>query len=262
MSNEQIKAIILAAGKGTRMKSDKAKVMHEVLSVPMLHHVLTAVSLLDLLEIVVVTGHQAAEVEGSLGGFRVTFARQEEQLGTAHAVLAAEPCCSDFQGTVLILCGDTPLIRTETLRDMLRTHISTGAKMTVMTARISEPANYGRIVTDADGNIIRIVEEKDATAPEKEIKEINAGIYCVDSQFLFRGLREVDTDNRQGEFYMTDLVEIARNKGFSVGHFVCADPVEVLGVNSKEELAKAQAALCSRDQSPRSELTGKDNCLA
>ena len=200
MINGQTKAIVLAAGKGTRMKSDRAKVMHEVFSIPMLHHVLLAVSPLDLLDIVVITGHQAAEVEGSLADFQVTFARQEEQLGTAHAVLAAESCCDDFHGTVLILCGDTPLVRTETLRDMLKAHASAGAKMTVMTTRMSEPANYGRIVTDAEGNILRIVEEKDATAVEKEINEINAGIYCVDSQFLFGGLREVDTDNRQGEF--------------------------------------------------------------
>jgi bifunctional UDP-N-acetylglucosamine pyrophosphorylase/glucosamine-1-phosphate N-acetyltransferase len=246
MSNGQTKAIVLAAGKGTRMRSEKAKVMHEVFSVPMLQHVLDAIAPLDIQETVVVTGHQADVVEAAFADSGVVFARQEEQLGTAHAVLAAEPCCGDFHGTVLILCGDTPLVRTETLRDLLKAHAAAGAKMTVMTTRMSEPANYGRIVTDAEGNILRIVEEKDATTDEKEINEINAGIYCVDSQFLFGGLREVDTDNRQGEFYLTDLVGIARNKGFGVSRFLCDDPMEVFGVNSKEELARADAEFCAR----------------
>jgi bifunctional UDP-N-acetylglucosamine pyrophosphorylase/glucosamine-1-phosphate N-acetyltransferase len=246
MGNGQTKAIVLAAGKGTRMKSDKAKVMHEVFSVPMLQHVLDAIGPLDIQETVVVTGHQADVVEAAFADSGLVFARQEEQLGTAHAVLAAEPHCGDFHGTLLILCGDTPLVRTETLRDMLRTHVSTGAKMTVMTTIMSEPTNYGRIVTDGEGNILRIVEEKDATAVEKEINEINAGIYCVDNQFLFGGLREVDTDNRQGEFYLTDLVGIARNRGFGVGRFLCDDPMEVFGVNSKEELARADVEFCAR----------------
>ncbi len=246
MSNRQTKAIVLAAGKGTRMKSDRAKVMHEVFSIPMLQHVLDAIGPLDIQETVVVTGHQADVVEAAFADSGLVFARQEEQLGTAHAVLAAEPCCGDFDGTILILCGDTPLVRTETLRDMLRIHASSGVKMTVMTTRMPEPANYGRIVTDSEGNILRIVEEKDATAVEKEINEINAGIYCVDSRFLFGGLREVDTDNRQGEFYLTDLVGIARNKGFGVGRFLCDDPMEVFGVNSKEELARADAEFRAR----------------
>ena len=251
-----MRAIILAAGKGTRMKSDKAKVMHEVFSLPMLHHVLSAIFPLGLLDTIVVTGHQAVEVEASLTDFQVTFARQEKQLGTAHAVLAAESFCDDFDGTVLILCGDTPLVRTETLRDMVSTHLDTGVKMTVMTTRMSEPTNYGRIVTDADGNILRIVEEKDATAAEREIDEINAGIYCVDSQFLFNGLREVDKDNRQGEFYLTDLVEIARGKEYGVGRFICDDPMEVFGVNSKEELDRADVELCARRDRQLQSQTG------
>ena len=246
--NRRIKTIILAAGKGTRMKSDRAKVMHELSDVPMLHHVISAVVPLEPDEIIVVTGHQAEEVEASVVDFKVSFARQEKQLGTAHAVLAAESCCEGFDGTVLILCGDTPLVRTETLRVMINTHIDSMAKMTVMTTKMADPTNYGRIVVDKDGNILRIVEEKDASTVEKGITEINAGIYCVDSSFLFKGLRQVDTDNRQGEFYLTDLVEIARSQEYGVGRFVCEDPMEVFGVNSKEELSRAHDEFLGRKE--------------
>jgi bifunctional UDP-N-acetylglucosamine pyrophosphorylase/glucosamine-1-phosphate N-acetyltransferase len=246
MKNDQIKAIVLAAGKGTRMKSNRAKVMHEVFFAPMLHHVLNAVAPLSLQGTVVVTGHQAETIEESLCDFNVAFARQAQQNGTAHAVLAAENLFRDFQGTVLILCGDTPLVRTETLQAMLAAHSSSQAILTVMTTKMAEPANYGRIITDDQGNLLRIVEEKDASAAEREINEINAGIYCVASTFLFKGLREIDSDNRQGEFYLTDLIEIARSDGFAVNRHVCEDPLEVLGVNSRLDLAGAHSALQNR----------------
>jgi bifunctional UDP-N-acetylglucosamine pyrophosphorylase/glucosamine-1-phosphate N-acetyltransferase len=246
MKNEQIKAIVLAAGKGTRMKSNRAKVMHEVFFAPMLHHVLNAITPLSLQGIVVVTGHQAEIIEESLRDFKVSFARQEQQNGTAHAVLSAENLFSDFQGTVLILCGDTPLVRTETMQAMLAAHASSKAILTVMTTKMADPANYGRIITDDQGNLLRIVEEKDASVAEREINEINAGIYCVDSAFLFKGLRGIGSDNRQGEFYLTDLIEIARSEGFAVNRHVCEDPVEVLGVNSRVDLAGAHRALQDR----------------
>ncbi|MEN8136299.1 MAG: sugar phosphate nucleotidyltransferase [Thermodesulfobacteriota bacterium] len=246
MENEQIKAIVLAAGKGTRMKSKKAKVMHEVFFAPMLQHVLNAITPLTLQGTVVVTGHQAETIEESLAGFNVAFARQEQQNGTAHAVLAAEDLFSDFAGTVLILCGDTPLVQSETLQAMLTAHSSSKAILTVMTTKMADPANYGRIITDDQGNLLRIVEEKDASAVEKEINEINAGIYCVDGTFLFKGLRGIGSDNRQGEFYLTDLIEIARSDGFAINRHVCADPDEVLGVNSRVDLAGAHRALQER----------------
>lgn len=243
MENKQIKAIILAAGKGTRMKSDKAKVMHEVFFAPMVHHVLNAITPLGLQGAVVVTGHQAGAIEESLAGFDVAFARQEQQNGTAHAVLAAEDLFDDFKGTVLILCGDTPLVRAETLQAMLAAHAASEAILTVMTTRMADPANYGRIITDEQGDLLRIVEEKDATPAEREINEINAGIYCVAGAFLFKGLRGIGSDNRQGEFYLTDLIEIARADGLAVNRHICADPLEVLGVNSRVELADAHKAL-------------------
>jgi bifunctional UDP-N-acetylglucosamine pyrophosphorylase/glucosamine-1-phosphate N-acetyltransferase len=244
MNHELAKVVIMAAGKGTRMKSDRAKVMHEVFFAPMLHHVLNALKPLGLLaETVVVTGHQAAEVEGALVDFPVAFARQEQQLGTAHAVLAARRFYADFSGTVLILCGDTPLLRPETLDRLLREHRASGASLTVLTTRMADPTNYGRIISDPDAGILKIVEEKDASAVERAITEVNAGVYCVDAGFLCEGLRGVDDNNRQREFYLTDLVAVARSLGRSVGRSFNADSLEVLGVNSRLELAEAHREL-------------------
>jgi bifunctional UDP-N-acetylglucosamine pyrophosphorylase/glucosamine-1-phosphate N-acetyltransferase len=247
MDNEQIRVVILAAGKGTRMKSERAKVMHELFFAPMLHHVLVALAPLRLLPAtVVVTGHQAEKVEASLASFPVAFARQTEQLGTAHAVLAAREYLRDFHGTVLILCGDTPLIRGETIREMLDRHRESGAPLTVMTTGMADPANYGRIISGPEGEILRIVEEKDATAAEKAINEINAGVYCAEAVFLLDGLGRIDDRNRQREFYLTDLVGVARAKGVTVTRYFCPEPREVLGVNSRVELAEAHHCLQQR----------------
>ncbi len=237
------KAIILGAGKGTRMKSSKAKVLHEVFSVPMIHHVLASLSPLDLLETVVVTGHQAEAVEESLAEHDVVFARQVEQLGTAHAVLAAEKFFKTYDGTVMILCGDTPLIRSSTLEHMLNEHGTSGSTMTVMSTILDNPTNYGRIIVGPDNEVLRIVEEKDATPAEKKIREVNAGVYCVESGFLRDGLSRVGSENSQREFYLTDLVGIAIELGHTVNRFLCSDPAEVLGVNSPLELAEADSLL-------------------
>jgi bifunctional UDP-N-acetylglucosamine pyrophosphorylase/glucosamine-1-phosphate N-acetyltransferase len=247
MSNDQTRVVVLAAGKGTRMKSERAKVMHELFFAPMLHHVLAALAPLELLPVtVVVTGHQAEMVEGSLAAFPVAFARQAEQLGTAHAVLASRQHWRDSRGTVLILCGDTPLIRAETIRELLEVHRRSGARLTVMTTSMADPSNYGRMVSDAVGEILRIVEEKDASAEEKAIREINAGIYCAEASFLDQGLSRIDDRNRQREFYLTDLVAVARDQGDRVARFSCPEPLEVLGVNSRVELAEAHSHLQQR----------------
>lgn len=244
MSNVHTKVVIMAAGKGTRMKSALAKVMHEVFFAPMLHHVLAALEPLELLrETMVVTGHQAERVEASLAHYPVSCTRQVEQLGTAHAVLAARDFYAGFDGTVLILCGDTPLIRSETISGMLDAHRSSAATLTVMTTRMPDPTNYGRIITDSENEILRIVEEKDATAKELAINEINAGVYCIDSHFLCEGLGAVDDRNRQREYYLTDLVAITRSKGLRVSRYFCPDCQEVLGVNSRFELAEAHRLL-------------------
>jgi bifunctional UDP-N-acetylglucosamine pyrophosphorylase/glucosamine-1-phosphate N-acetyltransferase len=244
MFSEHTKVVIMAAGKGTRMKSDRAKVMHEVFFAPMLHHVLAALAPLDLLRAtVVVTGHQAEAVEASLVDFPVAFARQGKQLGTADAVLAARRFYEDFTGTVLILCGDTPLVRSETIRSMLENHRTSGACLTVLTTRMDDPTNYGRIISDSDGGIQKIVEEKDASAEERTIREVNAGVYCVEATFLSEGLKGVDDNNSQREFYLTDLVALARADDRRVGRCFCPDWLEVLGVNSRLELATAHREL-------------------
>lgn len=245
---DQLYALVLAAGKGTRMRSRRAKVLHEVLFAPMIDHVLTALAPLAPAQTVAVLGHQRREVEAALnaGGHRVAVAVQEEQNGTAHAVLAAAPLLADHSGTTLILCGDTPLLRSQTLADLLAHHRHSGATLTVLGARPADPFGYGRLVCDADGRLRRIVEEKDASEAERRIGEVNAGVYCVDNRFLFAALEQVGSDNRQNEMYLTDIVAIAVAAGQQVAHWTCPDPDEMLGVNSRLELARAQALLQQR----------------
>jgi bifunctional UDP-N-acetylglucosamine pyrophosphorylase/glucosamine-1-phosphate N-acetyltransferase len=240
---QSVSCVVLAAGKGTRMKSDKAKVLHEVFFAPMLHHVLKAVNSPRIDRTIAIVGHQKEHVAETLKNFQVSLVVQEEQLGTGHAVLCARDQLADSAGTVLILCGDTPLIRAETIENMLARHRETNATLTVMTTRLTNPTNYGRIVCDDQGNVLQIVEEKDATPEQRKIDEINAGIYCAESAFLFEALQQVGSDNRQGEVYLTDIVGIANRAGHRVHRFAGVDAEEVLGVNSRVELAAAHKSL-------------------
>jgi len=246
MEYSSVVGLVLAAGKGTRMKSDSPKVLHEVFFSPMIHHVLDALQPLALGRNLVVIGHQCQMVEESLRGYPLSFVHQSQQLGTGHAVLACESALRSHTGSVLVLCGDTPLIRAETLRRFLDAHVENASLVTVMTTNVAEPDNYGRIVSDEQGNIVKIVEEKDASPAQKKIREINAGIYCVDAHFLFEALKRVGTDNMQGEIYLTDIVAIATGDGIHVHKFCCADSEEVLGVNSRRELAQAHSVLQRR----------------
>jgi len=246
MYSSKVNALVLAAGKGTRMKSDKAKVLHEIFFAPMLHHVLDAIAPLQLHKTVVVTGHQRENVENSVRAYPVDFAYQEKQMGTGHAVLCAEEKLGGMDGVVLILCGDTPLIRAATLRQMIANHFEKDAVVSLMTTVLEDPTNYGRIITDTQENVLRIVEEKDANDEERSVKEINAGIYCVDISFLFKSLKQVGTANKQGEVYLTDIIEIATRGGYLVNRYLCSDPMEVLGVNSRVELAQAHHCLQQR----------------
>lgn len=243
MENQSVAALVLAGGKGTRMKSERAKVLHEVMGQAMIHHVMDAVFAAGITQAVAVVGHQRDEVMASLRGLPVSFAVQEQQLGTGHAVLVAEDFLPAEASVVLILCGDTPLVRSATLARMLDSHRRSGRLLTVMTTILADPTNYGRIVSGDDGSIERIVEQKDASPDELAIAEINAGIYCVDRRFLFAALAGVDRNNSQGEMYLTDIVGIARKQGHVVGRFRCEDAPEVLGVNSRIELAMAEAKL-------------------
>ena len=246
MEYSSVVALVLAAGKGTRMKSDIPKVLHEAFFSPMIHHVLDALQSISLGKNIVVTGHKHQLVEEALRGYTVSFVQQSQQLGTGHAVLACHDELRAHTGPVLILCGDTPLVRAETLRQFLRGHVESASILTVMTTNVAEPDNYGRIVSDEHGDIVKIVEEKDATPAQKKIREINAGIYCVDAKFLFEALQRVGTNNAQREVYLTDIVAIATNDGVHVHKFCCPDSEEILGVNSRRELAQAHSVLQRR----------------
>ncbi|MCL2458822.1 MAG: NTP transferase domain-containing protein [Desulfobulbus sp.] len=240
-----ITAVVLAAGKGTRMKSARAKVLHEVFFRPMLHHVLLTVRQAAIDRCAVIVGHQRQEVLRVLEPFTVVPVIQEEQLGTGHAVLCAEQACADAD-LVMILCGDTPLIQAATLTDMIASHRHNRAMLTLMTTLLDQPFGYGRILSDAQGTVQAIVEEKDATEEQRRIREINAGIYLADRSFLFEALRRVGADNSQGEVYLTDIVAIARSQGLTVHRFAHPQAADVLGVNSRIELAQAQATLQQR----------------
>ncbi len=238
--------IILAAGKGTRMKSDLAKVLHEVCLSPMIHHVVDTVLPLQPTQITVVVGHQREAVIAALADYDVDFAVQEEQCGTGHAVLIAESLIPEGPGTVLILCGDTPLIQSETLRDMVAQHQQDGPTITLMTTELDDPTNYGRVKSDANGDIEAIVEEKDADAREKEITEINTGIYCVERDLLFATLKGVGSDNKQNEVYLTDIINKNYEKGQKIARYKNDNAQDVLGVNSRYELSQAHDILQMR----------------
>lgn len=240
-----ITAVILAAGKGTRMKSSMAKVLHEVFFKPMLHHVLDAVQAAGIEKTAIVVGHQRERVIQCLDGYAFTPVLQEEQLGTGHAVLCAEQACASAD-TILILCGDTPLIRPATLHAMISRHQDMHSPLTLMTTLVADPFGYGRIITNDNEQVTGIVEEKDATPAQRQIREVNAGIYLVDRRFLFMALKQVGTDNSQGEVYLTDIVAIANGQGHAVNRFIHSESVDVLGVNSRVELAQAHAALQRR----------------
>jgi len=246
MTPPPLSIIILAAGKGTRMKSAKAKVLHEVFFAPMVQHVVNAVLPLKPQRTVVVIGHQGQEVEKALISSDCTFVVQEQQLGTGHAVLACERAIPESNATVMILCGDTPLIRAETLEQMYAAHVSRQATLTLMTTILDNPANYGRILTDPGGRVLGIVEQKDASPAEQLLQEVNAGIYCVERTFLFSALQKVDTNNSQKEVYLTDIVKQAVQAGHSVEKFIAPSPTDVLGVNSRVELAEAHQELQMR----------------
>ena len=238
--------IVLAAGKGTRMRSDRPKVLHDVFFEPMLHHVLKALQGAFSASPLVVIGHKAEEVSENLSGFDLVTVRQTEQLGTGHAVLSCREELAHHSGPVLILCGDSPLITSGTLRGFVESHLQSGAPLTLMTTRLNDPSGYGRIVCDPQGRILRIVEEKDADPDQKAIAEINAGIYCVDCCLLINALERIGYNNRQGEMYLTDIVGIATADHLVVNRYFCTDSEEVLGVNTRRELAHAHGILQKR----------------
>ncbi|MHB8139404.1 MAG: NTP transferase domain-containing protein [Smithellaceae bacterium] len=232
-------AIILAAGKGTRMKSDMAKVLHVLCGKPLLHYSIAAARASGARKIIVIVGHQSDKVREAFDDPDLVFVEQMPQLGTGHAVMQAAPALKDYQGLTVILCGDVPLLKPETIRSLINHHDEAEASITVLTTEPPGPHAYGRIVKNDQGDILKIVEHRDANDDEKEILEINTGIYCVDTPFLFDALAQVKNDNQQKEYYLTDIVEISRREGRKVHAFLTADYVEVMGINTLEELEKA-----------------------
>jgi len=232
-------ALILAAGKGTRMKSDLAKVLHVLEGKPLLHYSLQSAHRAGAEKIVVIVGHQADKVREEFPHSGCIFVEQKPQLGTGHAVLQAKEVLAGYQGKTVILCGDVPLLKPSTIKSLIENHIATGAAITVLTTIPPDPRGYGRIIKDADGNIAKIVEERDATVAEKQIGEINTGIYCADTPLLFDALGKVKNNNDQKEYYLTDIVEIACREGRIVKPHMAPDYVEVMGINTPDELSRA-----------------------
>ncbi len=236
--NRPLGVIVLAAGKGNRMESSLAKVLHSVAGAPMLEHVLRAAQKLSPVRLVVVIGHQGDLVRKAFAGVKgVRWVRQREMRGTGDAVRCAGGVFRGFDGPILILYGDIPGIRVETLQRLRMVHSASPNAVTLLTAELEDPEGYGRIVLNYDGTVARIVEDKDATPEELEIREINTGIGLWESRFLFPALKLLKPDNRQKEFYLTDLIRIARNAEKEVGRLRVKDAAEVLGVNSREDLA-------------------------
>jgi bifunctional UDP-N-acetylglucosamine pyrophosphorylase/glucosamine-1-phosphate N-acetyltransferase len=238
-------AVILAAGKGTRMKSKLPKVLHKVGGHPMLEHVMDAAEAAGCRDNVVVIGH-GAELVRELVGDRARIALQAEQLGTGHAVLQAADTLKDFTGTVMILCGDTPLLEAGELEKFYAEHVKSGAAATVMSALMDDPFGYGRILRDANGDVAGIVEQKDASEEQKQIKEINTGNYCVEAPLLFEVLRTLGNNNAQGEYYLTDVLAKLRAMGKKVGGVITADSEMIMGVNSRRQLAEAESVMRRR----------------
>jgi bifunctional UDP-N-acetylglucosamine pyrophosphorylase / glucosamine-1-phosphate N-acetyltransferase len=245
MNERRVAAVILAAGRGTRMKSERAKVLHAVAGLPMVHYPVELTRALGCRPTVLVTGHQAEAVQQTLAGREVLFALQQEQLGTGHALLCAQPQLARFSGTILLLCGDVPLLRRQTLEKLLAYHAARRAAVTVLTAEMPEPYGYGRILRDGE-RVLKIVEEKDATPLERSVCEINTGIYAFEAPFVFEALAGVGRDNAQGEYYLTDVVAAACAAGRTVAALAVADAAEAMGINDRCQLAEAGAIMRRR----------------
>lgn len=237
--------VVLAAGKGTRMKSKLYKVLHKVCGKTMVEHVVDAAQGVNPAEIVTIVGTGAGNVEKVLAD-KSKFAFQEKQLGTGDAVMTAREELGDNDGATLVVTGDTPLFTTDTFNELFKYHAEKGNAATVLTAEAPNPFGYGRIIRDDQGNVLRIVEQKDGKPEELKVKEINTGVFCFDNKKLFEALKHVNNDNAQGEYYLTDVLEILRNSGERVGAYKMPDFSESLGVNDRIALAQATKTMQRR----------------
>lgn len=238
-------AVILAAGKGTRMKSKLHKVLHPLNGLTMIEHVVRAVKETQVDELVTIVGYQAEKVKETLGESS-KFAHQAEQLGTGHAVQQAESMLADLEGNTLVITGDTPLLTSQTLRKVFEHHEATGAKATVLTAFAEDPTGYGRVIRDSQGNVSHIVEQKDCRPEELKVQEINTGTYIFDNQSLFKSLKQVDNNNAQGEYYLPDVVKILKNQNQLISAHMMEDMDEAIGINDRVALAEASRLMRAR----------------
>lgn len=238
-------AVILAAGKGTRMKSKLYKVLHPVCGRPMVQYVVDAAKKLNPTKTILVVGQGAEQVQEQLGP-QISYVLQEEQLGTGHAVMVTKEELKERTGTTLILCGDTPLIRPETLEALVASHKKSKSSVTILTTKMNSPQGYGRIMRNKQGQVLKIVEQKDATEEEQQIQEVNTGVYCFDNQKLVSILDKITNQNTQGEYYITDCIELLEQQGEEVSAFLTHDSEETLGVNDRIALAEAERLMKKR----------------
>lgn len=238
--------LILAAGQGTRMKSDLAKVLHPLCGKPLVEHVVRSAQTSGVAKTVVIVGHQAEQVKESLKGLEVEFVLQAEQKGTGHAVMQALPIIEKFAGELLVLYGDVPLIKPETIVSLLKSHRDERNACTMLSTIIDQPGGYGRIIRDQKGAVEKIVEAKDASPEELSVKEINPAIYAFDNQELVKALGKLSPNNKQGEYYLTDVIGIFRSQGLKIAAQIVEDSREVLGINTPEELAECEEYLSRR----------------
>ena len=246
---KEIRAIILGAGKGTRMKSNLPKVLHEIFAKPLIGWVLDTINKLPYKnESIVVIGHGAHDVEEYLNhNYKYTKTTlQKEQLGTGHAVAQTLPLLHDFRGTVIIACGDTPLLTTKTLSNLIKYHHENNSDLTVMTTEFDNPTGYGRILRGASDEVLKIIEEKDASDSVKEIKEVNTGVYCLEWAKIRKAFNELSNNNAQGEYYLTDIVKWARHNQYKVLGYLTKNSDEIYGINSRQNLAVATTIMRKR----------------
>jgi len=244
MTIDQLGVIILAAGKGKRMQSNLAKVLHPLAGRPIIAYVLDTAAKVAGSNIVVVIGNQAEQVQEQVRQYAETlFAYQEAQMGTGHAVHCAMPVLDSRIESVVILCGDVPLISEKTLNALIKIHQEGGHTLTLLGVNMEDPSGYGRIITDGDGHVERIVEEADATRAEKQVSTINSGIYCIRRDFLETALPRLKSDNAQSEIYLTDIISIAAQSGEPMGMMLAEHATELLGINTPEDLNRLEALL-------------------
>ena len=246
MQEQDLAVIILAAGKGTRMQNSLAKVLIPIAGKPTLEFVLDTAATLNPSRILVVVGHQAELVQKIFSNRNLEFVLQKEQLGTGHAARLTEQKLTNFEGSILVLCGDMPLIKTKTLQQLLLEYRKKKAKCTVLTLKSNAKNDFGRIIRDDEGSFLKIVEHRDATYKEKEVDEFNSGVYCFDKELFFKALSSIHDNNTQKEYYLTDTLEYSVKIGYPVASVQTEDADEIIGINTPYDLQRVEQLLKNR----------------